>query len=776
MSNPSLPPVGFKYIIDDSEINAAVARIEKNYANLGKRSVEVAKQIENALVSFAKQADITFNEKLQRYVDNGTKRIISQADAIARTKAALQGLDAELGKIDRASAGSANTNASARSLRLLSSELVYLTGVGGQATGILSGFISATSTLDRVVIGAVGALLLAKSGVDALQASFEKQQRAIANTARSYDELYQSRLRALTTTPQGAAVGIPDALGALRESTFEGLGTRFGSTFGTAFIEGAAGVLTPARLAQLFILDIQSPVDFARKISEAAAAKFAKTQQEGATANYVFAAGARTAALALEEEVNNLIASGAATDVLIPKVYALQQALIAAGRASGTVTGASIDADIAGRRERETRQGSAPVKGLDYLSPIANQLASELLAAQAQFNSQYASAAADHEARLNQIAAQGGEARARIQRNYERTLRDIQESLQESQAQAAADRAERIADAEQNAQERREQLAQDYADRRIEIERTYQDRVKDVNEQYGVSVLDATIRRDATALLRAKDAKARGLRDAAEARQKDADKAKADYDKQKKQLDDALAKQRADIERDYRKRIDAAEAQARKAQAKAKENYDEALSDQQQAEAQARKSEKDSYTARQAQLATAFAARKAAIVAALAEEKNLTEAQAKAIITSLKGILNPAQITELLKALQQAIQAKIDITITPFAPPKTTGSSTPGVGPVLAYGGYKATSGGAYLHAGEWVLPNPVTAGMARFSDVLSSALRQYTAPVAQLAGRGGGESRITLEVLLNDGMLDARIVRGAINASVKVIKGSSSR
>lgn len=721
MSN-NLPPVGFTYTIDSSTVNQSANVIASANARIAN----------------------------------------SQGQLVQRTQAVNTALDAN-----------------SRSISRIATNLLSLSGVGGRASSVIGSLGAVSLPLAGTLVAVGAGAVAAKVGIEALQTSFERHQQTLAYTTRSYDELYNARIRALNT-PVGAATGFQSGLESLRDATFDQTGRLIGETFGRAITEGMQGVLTPGRFAEIFSQLLISPADFFEKILSDARQKYIRAQNEIATAQYVNAAATRAAAASIQEEINRLLLAGATVDQLIPKYYELLKArsafetpirgpgAIGAGStgvgAMAPPTGRDIEAEIA--RQSAYRQ-----------TTLAQNLYRDLLAAQSQFNSQYASAAADHQARLAQIESQGAEARARLQRNYERTLRDIQESLQESQAQAAADRAERIADAEQNAQERRTQLAQDYAERRIEIERTYQDRVKDVNEQYGVSVLDATIRRDATALLRAKDAKARGLRDAAEARQKDADKAKADYDKQKKQLDDALAKQRADIERDYRKRIDAAEAQARKAQAKAKENYNDALSDQQQAEAQARKSEKDSFTARQAQLATAFAARKAAIVAALAEEKNLTEAQAKAIITSLKGILNPAQITELLKALQQAIQAKIDITITPFAPKVGGGGgSIPPVGPVRAMGGYQSVTGGAYLHAGEWVLPNPVTAGMARFSDVLSSALRQYTAPVAQLAGRGGGDSRMTIEVLLNDGMLDARIVRGAINASVKVIKGSSPR
>lgn len=660
----------------------------------------------------------------------------------------------------------------------IAQSLLNLIGVGGQSARAIGALGAAALPVAGGLVAIAGAAAGAKIGIDVLQTSFEKHQNTLALTTRSYEAFYHARIRALNT-PAGAATAFESGFESLKQAAFDQTGRLIGESLGRAISEGMAGVLTPGRLVELLAPLTQSPLEFFGKILRDAQRKYIAAQQEIATAQFVNAAATRAAAASIQEEINRLLLAGATVDQLIPKYYELLKARAAFEvpvRGAGAVgagstgrgamsppTGSDIEAAIA--RDAAYRQ-----------TTLAQNLYRDLLAVQTQFNSQSQEAAADHQSRLADIAEQGAERRASIERNLAERLADIDAHLNRTREDAARDLAERFADAEAAAQDRRANLAERFADRRAQIEATYQERVRDVNEQYGASVLDATIRRDATALLRAKDAKARGLRDAEQARTKDNASAQKDYDRDRRELDESLAKQKAALERDYQRRLRDAAEQAERQRTQAKQDAARQLDDLARSQAAQYAAEAKSYRERQAALAAAHAARKAALVAALAEEKNLTEAQAKAIIESLKGILNPAQITELLKQLQQAIQAKIDITITPFVAKSGGGTSNPDTGPVMAMGGYKAASGGAYLHAGEWVLPNPVTAGMSRFTDVLTSALRQYSVPTARLAGRGGGDSRVTVEVLLNDGMLDARIVRGAVNASVRVMKGSTPR
>src|SRR5437762_986295 len=92
MSNSGFERTGIQYIIDDSPVNEAVDRINKRIDELGKRGPAAAKLISAALEQFGASANIAFNEKLGRYVDLSTKKIISNAQAVQQATAATRAL------------------------------------------------------------------------------------------------------------------------------------------------------------------------------------------------------------------------------------------------------------------------------------------------------------------------------------------------------------------------------------------------------------------------------------------------------------------------------------------------------------------------------------------------------------------------------------------------------------------------------------------------------------------------------------------------------------
>lgn len=715
MSNPNgLPITGFQYIIDASGVN---------------NNVNIIVQAQNR-------------------IDQNQKKITQGAESFDKAMGANN-----------------------RSVRVLASEFANLSGAGGQATGIISGLLAAANPLDAALVAVAGGAALAAAGIDAAQKSFEKQQQTIANTARSYEALFAIRAKALATTPEGLATSIPLAVGLFKDATFEEIGKRFGNTFGLAFIEGAKGQLTPARLAQIFIADVQSPADFAQKILANTDQAYKKNIQEQVTLQLVAAASTRTHATALREEINKLTEAGASYDELTPKVYEYLKLINAAGTGvGGSVTGRDITASIGKIRTDLRTRGTSDAKGgLEYLSPFAEKFASQYLDAQNAYQEQSQSAFDDHQGRLADIAKRGAEQQASIQRTYGRALRDISASLAESRTDAATNLAERIADAEANAQERRVQIDAQYADRRASIEENYQERIQSINEDAGSAIFDAVSNSDAFALLRAQQQKARSLRDAERQRQKELADAQKEHDKQAQELQSALDKQKRELQKDFERRIQDLEKAADKQRDKAKESYTDSLADQAQSQKDARDSEADSYAKRQAQLADAFAKRKQAIVDALAAEQDITEEQAKAIIASLKSILNPGQISELLKDLQKAIQAQVTITVTPYKG-ASTGTGNPSEGPTqYAMGGYTGMGGLAMLHANEWVIPDRAIAGYNRWQEVVSGFLSHASRTVS-MAGRGGGGAQtLALDINLNSGLLDAQIAGGTMRTVTRI-------
>lgn len=596
--------------------------------------------------------------------------------------------------------------ANSRSVRQFTSELVSLAGGGSQATGIITGLLAAASPLDVALVGVGGAVLGAKAIIDAATTSFEAHQQSIANTTLSYDELYRSRLQALRTPEGVVGGGLPGTVDAIQKT--------FGQILQDALTRGPQ---SPAELInRFFSLELQN---------------FQKGQQKAATDNFVVGAQNRALADNLQREIQALQLQGKSYDELVPKVYAYINALKAIGRAEGSGVGGAIT----GTDVQAFISASFPSKAL---SVTASKLGADILAAQSQYQASAAESYRQHQTALQNIAISGAQQRQRIDRSFAEGNAAINEQLAEADAGAA---------------ERRADLAEQYAAERIAIEQRYQEQVARVNETYGTSLFDAVRRFDALGVLRAQAEKRKGLQEASRTRDQDNNNAEKKQAEAQRNLDDSLAKQRASIQK-QRERL--------------RQNYADQLSDLNQSQAQQRAAENRSYAERTKQLAAAFAARKAQLVAALVAEQGISEKYARAIIDSLKGILDPKTIKELTDNLTKALDATVHVTVTSNAPQGSGGVSVSGRDArAYAFGGYDPTGGLRMLHPDEWVIPSPSYAGIARTSEVLDRAIRHYSAPVR--AVMGGGNARVMVDLNVNSPLLSARITQGANNAIVRV-------
>lgn len=604
--------------------------------------------------------------------------------------------------------------------------LVQLNVNSRQVQSVLTSLALATGPLEIGLGLVAGGFIAGKVAVDAASQSFEAHQQQVANVTRSYGELYKTRLTALTT-PEGF---IGEFLPSFKDAIYNGILKSITDVLNSPFQLSTGGL--------------------AQNLGGNILTSFFADQQAKATANQIQGAQSRINAANLRAEIAQMQLQGKSYDELTVKAYAYLNAQRAVGRAEGS----GVGGQIVGRDVENFLRNTFPQQAL---SDRASKLGQDILNAQQQYQQASQAALAQHNARMVEIDLQGALRRADIQRGLERRLSDIDESV-----------AERLADAEERTNERRLDLAQTLNERRLDIESRYQDDVRRVKEDADASIFEAAVNRDGFALLRAKKARERGLQDAEVARNKDLSAAAKDYDEGNRKLTESLNKERVTLQRNaQRERNDAREAAA------------EQLADLQRSQAQQKQAEARSYAERQAQLRAAYAERKSELIRALAEEKGLTEDYAKAIITSLKGILSPDEINKAIKNFQDALSAQVNITVTPLAKPNTGGGISAGkqaMGPQgFAYGGYDAFGGGR-TDPGEWIVPNPSVVGTQRTLDVFGAMLNRTITPILPMMGRmaGGGrgaDSTVRVEVLLNEGMLEARIVNGATNVAAEVIK-----
>lgn len=473
-----------------------------------------------------------------------------------------------------------------------------------------------------------------------------------------------------------------------------------------------------------------------------------------------------------QDTIDKLRLQGATTDELRIAVLKLLQAQQELNGVTPSFMGARVQAISPIGQSQVDAEAARQQKNLSIFNDIAQKLYSDLLDAQQNYNDSSATLSEDHNARLQEIANSGAEQVLRINREFAQRLLDIQQNLIDSEASALDDLNSSIADAEENAQDRRNTINQDYADKRVQIEKDYQDKIAQIWSTYAASLLDIEARRDDLGLLRARQTRDKQLKDAADQKQKDDDAASKQREKDLKALDDALRKQEEKIRDAYEKRIKALEDQAAKERAKAEQNHTDQLNDQATAQQKQVDSENLSYRNRQEQLDRALANRKDALIKSLVADKAITEEYGRAIIESLRGILDPDVIASLLNDLQQQLSAKVTVSIT------TIGTFVPPTGPIgtkFELGGRVPFTMSALVHAEETILPKIADAG---------SMNRAYNLAMAHLSGgrvappqtifsssAGSFSGVIDLNVypVVNDGVFNARVEAVSYNTIVRV-------
>lgn len=473
-----------------------------------------------------------------------------------------------------------------------------------------------------------------------------------------------------------------------------------------------------------------------------------------------------------QDTIDKLRLQGATTDELRIAVLKLLQAQQELNGVTPSFMGARVQAISPIGQSQVDAEAARQQKNLSIFNDIAQKLYTDLLDAQQNYNDSSASLSEDHNARLQEIANSGAEQVLRINREFAQRLLDIQQNLIDSEASALDDLNSSIADAEENAQDRRNTINQDYADKRVQIEKDYQDKIAQIWSTYAASLLDIEARRDDLGLLRARQTRDKQLKDAADQKQKDDENADKQRAKDLKALDDALAKQEAKLREAYEKRIKALEDQAAKERAKAEQNHTDQLNDQATAQQKQIDAENLSYRNRQDQLDRALANRKDALIKSLVADKAITEEYGKAIIESLRGILDPDVIASLLNDLQQQLSAKVTVSIT------TIGTFVPPTGPIgtkFELGGRVPFTMPALVHAEETILPKIADAG---------SMNRAYNLAMAHLSGGRvappqtifssssagfNGVLDINVYPVVNDGVFNARVEAVSMNTMIRV-------
>lgn len=685
---------------------------------------------------------------------------------------------------DHFTSASSAIGASRVGVALFIRELTGMAGANVVAVQALSSFVYATGTLGIALAGVTGVLVTFNEIQRQVAQGFEEEQALVAATATSYDDLYRKRITALTTTPQGFAAGLPSFMANLGSAAVQNVVKQYGDFFGGLFLNAFANRLSPGTFEAIFRMRFTNLFNAPGQVLGAARGAFATSQAELATAQYVGAAAAREQVKELEAEIAAMHMAGTTMDAVIPKYYELQKAMVAGGLATGTVTGGTITAQALADSTRFQRiqnaQGSGALKGLDFLSARAEQLGKQLRGITRNTNDDLIREQNSSNLRMASIAEQGAARRLDIERNFAQQLRGIEENLAQGIADAQQDLAQRIADLElsyaeesgdiaRDRAERLTKIAEEDTDRRLQIEMAFRDRMRDIQSQYDLTLFDAVLKRDARALIqaaqqktreerKAEEARARALLDANKAREKDTKEARDAFEKQDRDRAQALQRAKDRLATDYERRLRELQQAAERQRASARQSHDNALADQNEAQKLAEDSEKASLVRRQLEINLASQERRQALIESLSAEQDITDEYARAIVASLKNILSTSELNTLLYNLQQAVQGRIDITITPFNPnlyipqppvgrpkPFATGGVVPRTMPILA-------------HAGEMVLP---ATNAGRAWELASQHMGRMG---VAMGGRGGGGrsmgGTVGVEISLNDGMLNARVAR----------------
>lgn len=474
-----------------------------------------------------------------------------------------------------------------------------------------------------------------------------------------------------------------------------------------------------------------------------------------------------------QEAIDKLRLEGASVDELrLAYLRLLQQkrevGTVSAGATGVGPIGAPIGIDSADAAIEAAKNNYS------FLNSTANRLAKDLLAVQRQYNDQSASLAEDHKTRIAQIASSYHDQQVRMARDHAQRMAEIESNLAQDRADAASDYAERVRDAEESVGERRTEIARDYADRRAEIEKEYQERVADIQSDYQASLFDIVARDDAKGLVRARLQRTKALADAVKDRDKQLAKASESHAKQEKDLSDSLEKQKRKLAEDYARRLRDLEQAAAKQRTSANQSYADQLADLKASTDKQYAAENDAYEKSKRAAAKAYAERQQALIDALNEMVKTNKEYGLAIINSLKDILDPAVIRDLLAKFNAAIQAEIKITVTPF----NAGGAIPApvFGPTpYAMGGHIAANEYAYLHARETVLPadNPM-----RAYALAEAHMSRMSVPMGGRGGRRGGAGTVTLYIdnSLNSALLSSQIRTVSTGIVTEVVTRAKTR
>jgi len=650
----------------------------------------------------------------------------------------------------------------------VASNLENLAGTGGKVTSVLRDLATSGGIAGAVFIALSAGLNLAKEALDNETKAFESQRIQIARTSSSLEEYIQRRNEAAKASPLGAlATGIDTS----------------GRTSGRESVARDAAVsertqretiVNDERRARGELALGQLQTERIKKLG----VEVIKLGEQGASLEDIFN---KTVEIKIATgEIEKLTSDNADEVLRTARGY---QAVAQAQHGAEIVR--SAPNLIAARNEAQANRASE----------IANQYATQLQDLQAQRNKSLQDAAAQHEAKLNDIAKAGAAQRLSIQESYSKQLASAVETLSaarvsnaerlnESRAQAVSDTNEKLAELERSTQETRTKQTEDFSKRNADIEERYQAQVKSINSNYADSLDDIVARRDARALVNARKARDKQLTEAESTRTKDQRAAAVDYQSAQRDLQKSLDTQRESIKRDYDKRLREADTYFQKAQQAAQQAYAKQIQQANQARAEQlnalqrslseqRTAEAQSYRERNAALQTSFAERLSAIGQALAREKDLSVQYGKQIIDSFKKVLNADEVRKVVGAFQDALQAKVDIKITPIAATTSAGGSygvTSGSGfiGVTAYqtGGYNERARLAQLHANEVVLP---LANPTRTQQLIN----QYVAPRTGMVGGGSQSISINGRIAFDGAAVTSQMQQAANQQIIAVIQES---
>lgn len=301
------------------------------------------------------------------------------------------------------------------------------------------------------------------------------------------------------------------------------------------------------------------------------------------------------------------------------------------------------------------------------------------LAAQEALDQEYAEV-------KKQLAEQAAEAEITAARRAEDAIiaarrheQDIARQTAQQRAQIARQYEQAISQAEQAYHQAREQAAQQFSDRQIEIERAYRNRLADIQREYEDSVWEASLNRDAAALLRAQRSRDEQTALAQRDKTDQSDQARRQYQEQLSQAEQARQQQ-----------LEAARQAREQALAELQESLRREQEEQRIAEQRRAEDERLAQQREQADRQRWLQQRYSQLYAAHQRELNETQ----------------AHLNQVVAAYQNA-GARIAATASRYTSYVPT-TPTKGARPRAYQAGGYAVGGLATLHAGEFVL-NPET-------------------------------------------------------------------